>query len=118
MAKMPPMEAEATQGVLSLGGDIIAAGTALAGLILVYLGSVANEYASFERTAQGAVRAAFTQRAWFAAAGVVLAISASGIAILGKWLNQSCLVGAAAVLLSLALLWSVLIAVLLAREVR
>jgi hypothetical protein len=86
-----------------LAGDVIAAGTVLAGLILVYLGAVANEYASFPKTDQGAVRPMFMRRAWFAAVGIVLSIAASGIAVLGKWLGHSCLVGAAVILLALAL---------------
>jgi hypothetical protein len=110
---------EATgSGVLPLGGDIIAAGAALAGLILVYLGAVANEYASFPKTDQSAVRSVFARRAWFAALGIAFSISASGIAVLGKWQAQSCLVGAAAILLALALVWSVVIAILLAAEIK
>jgi hypothetical protein len=112
------MEAEGAKGVLTLAGDVIAAGTVLAGLILVYLGSVANEYAGFDKTAQGSVRIVFLRRAWFAAAGIILSIAASGIAILGKWLAQTCLVGASVVLLALALVWSVVIAVLLAAEIK
>src|SRR5689334_21806024 len=50
------------------------AGAALAGLILVYLGAVANEYASFPKTDQSAVRSVFARRAWFAAVGIVFSI--------------------------------------------
>ena len=103
---------------MPLAGDVIAAGAALAGLILVYLGAVATEYASFERTAQDAVRPTFMRRAWFAAAGVMLSIAASGIAVLGKWLGQVSLVGGSVVLLALALIWSAIIAILLAVEVK
>lgn len=112
------MEGSAGGGVLPLGGDVIAAGAALAGLILVYLGSVANEYAGFPTTDQGAVRSVFMRRAWFATVGIVFSISASGVAILGKWLASTCLVGVAVILLGLALAWSVIIAILLALEVR
>lgn len=112
------MEEPAGGGILPLGGDVIAAGAALAGLILVYLGSVANEYASFQTTDQSAVRSVFMRRAWFAAAGIVFSISASGIAILGKWLASACLLGVAVILLGLALAWSLIIAILLALEVR
>lgn len=105
-------------GILTLGGDVIAASAALAGLILVYLGAVANEYARFPTTDQGAVRSVFMRRAWFAALGIVFSISASGVAVLGKWLTNNCLVGAAVILLALALVWSAVIAVLLAAEIR
>jgi hypothetical protein len=105
-------------GIINLAGDVIAAGTVLAGLILVYLGAVANEYASFPRTDQGAVRPIFMRRAWFAAVGIVFSIAASGLAVLGKWLAQNCLVGAAAIFLAIALVWSVVIAILLAAEIK
>jgi hypothetical protein len=105
-------------GVLNLAGDVIAAGTVLAGLVLVYLGSVANEYASFPKTDQGAVRAVFMRRAWFAVLGIVFSIAASGMAVLGKWLASTCLAGGAIILLALALIWSVVIAILLATEVK
>ena len=112
------MGESARGGIVALGGDVIAAGAALAGLILVYLGAVANEYASFPKTDQGAVRSMFMRRAWFAALGIIFSISASGVAVLGKWLGQSCLVGAAVILLALALVWSVVIALLLAAEIK
>jgi hypothetical protein len=60
-------------GVLGLTGDVIAAGAALSGLILVYLGSVAAGYAGFDAAAQRTVRTSFQRRAWFAVVGVVLA---------------------------------------------
>jgi hypothetical protein len=105
-------------GVLGLTGDVIAAGAALAGLILVYLGSVATGYATFERTQQGAVRASFQRRAWFGVVGVVLAIAASGTAVLGKWLSHVCVAGSSVILLALALIWVVVTAVLIALEVK
>jgi hypothetical protein len=100
-----------------LGGDIIAAGTALAGLIVIYLGTVISEYGSFSTEAQSAVRGKFLPRAWFCLLGIVFAIATSGVAILRKWLGSGSLVGAAAILLSLALLWSVIVAILLAVEI-
>jgi hypothetical protein len=112
------MSAESAAGVLSLTGDIIAAGAALAGLILVYLGSVATGYAGFDATQQESVRAPFQRRAWFAVVGVVLAIAASGAAVFGKWLLNICLAGTSVILLSLALIWVVVSAVLIAFEVR
>jgi len=111
------MEGGSSSGILPLGGDVIAAGTALAGLILVYLGSVASEYGGFRTEDQGAVRSKFRRRAWFAVLGIVFSIAGSGMAILGKWLGSACEVGTAVILLSLALLWSVVIAILLAAEI-
>ena len=104
-------------GMLPLGGDIIAAGTALAGLILVYLGAVANEYGRFPTTDQRAVRDIFIRRAWFATFGIIFAISASGIALGGKFLASSFWVGLSAFLLVLALIWSVVIAVMITSDI-
>ena len=77
--------AEGAGGALSLTGDVIAAGTALAGLVLVYLGSVSAGYASYERDQQRTVRAVYQRKAWFAVGGILLSILASGIAVLAKW---------------------------------
>jgi hypothetical protein len=112
------MGGEATTGALALTGDVIAGGAALAGLILVYLGNVTAGYAGFDAGAQRTVRASFQRRAWFAVAGIALAIGASGAALIGKWLSDVCLAGAAAVLLALALIWAIFTAVLTALEVR
>jgi hypothetical protein len=112
------MSAEGVGGIISLSGDVIAGGAALAGLILVYLGSVATGYSGFTAEQQRSVRTSFQRRAWFAVVGVVLSIAASGTAVLGKWLSNVCLAGSGAVLLSLALVWVVATAVLIAFEVR
>lgn len=105
-------------GALSLAGDIIAAGTALGGLILVYLGSVATGYASYEKTQQGAVRGAFQRRAWFAFVGMILALSSSGIAIAAKWTGSSCVATLAIVALSLTLIWTAVASLLVAYEIK
>jgi hypothetical protein len=84
----------------------------------VYLGSVAAGYAGFDAAAQRTVRTSFQRRAWFAVVGVVLAIAASGTALLGKWLSHVCLAGSSVVLLGLAFIWVVATAVLIAFEVK
>ena len=109
---------EGLPGALSLSGDVIAAGTALAGLILVYLGSVAAGYASFETTQQPSVRSAYQRRAWFAVTGIILSIAASGTAIAAKWLANVCIAGASVVTLALALIWAAVTAILIALEVQ
>jgi hypothetical protein len=69
---------------IEIAGDVVTGATALAGLILVYLGSVAAGYASFQREQQGAVRRSFAFRAWFSFAGMVLAISAAMLALMAS----------------------------------
>jgi hypothetical protein len=112
------MGAEGATGVLSLTGDVIAGGAALAGLILVYLGSVSAGYASYDKQDRGPVRGSYQHRAWFAVVGITLAIAASGMALLGKWLSHICLAGSGVVFLALALVWVVATAVLVATEVK
>src|SRR6266540_1040124 len=109
---------EHAAGVVGLTGDVMAAGAALAGLLLVYLGSVSAGYAGYAKTEQGSVRTSYQRRAWFAVVGVALAIAASGTAVLGKWLSHVCLAGASVVLMAAALVWVTVTAVLIALEVR
>ena len=111
------MGREGASGVLALMGDVIAASSALAGLIVVYLGSVVASYASYDRTQQGTVRASFQRRAWFAVIGVVLAIAACGCAVMGKWLTNVCWADGAMVLLGLTLVWVIATACAAAAEV-
>jgi hypothetical protein len=108
---------EGAQGILNLTADVIAAGTALAGLILVYLGSVVAGYERFEKPQQPSVRPTYKRRAWFAVAGIVFSIGASGTAVLGKWLANVDLAGASVVILALALIWALITAFLIASEV-
>jgi hypothetical protein len=108
---------EGAHGVFNLAGDVIAAGTALAGLILVYLGSVVAGYERFDKPQQPSVRPIYQRRAWFAVAGIVFSIGASGTAVLGEWLANSDMANASIVILALALIWAVITAFLIASEV-
>ena len=105
-------------GALSLTGDVIAGGAALAGLILVYLGNVATIFGIYEKTQQHAVRKIYQRRAWFAFAGVSLAILASGLALAAKWIASGSLASASIVLLFLALIWAAIASFLIALEVK
>jgi len=110
--------AEGAGGALSLTGDVIAAGTALAGLVLVYLGSVSAGYASYERDQQRTVRAVYQRKAWFAVGGILLSILASGIAVLAKWSANDWIAGVSIIILAFALAWAAIAAVLIASEVK
>jgi hypothetical protein len=103
---------------VELGGDVVAGATALAGLILVYIGSVAVGYGTYERQAQATVRSSFQFRAWFAFAGMTLAILAGMLGLVGKWLHNSCVAAAAIILLLLALVWGIIVALFTVREIR
>jgi hypothetical protein len=114
---MPDM-GEGASGALSLAGDVIAGGVTLAGLILVYLGSVTAGFATFDRTSQGTVRAAYQRKAWLAVVGILFGLSASGLAVIAKWQSASCAATFSIWLLIIALGWAALTAILSALEVR
>jgi hypothetical protein len=105
-------------GVLPLAGDIIAASAALAGLLIVYLGGVASEYATFSRTAQASVRGSFQSRAWFAVIGVFFSIFACGSAALAKWQASPLVAGVSLFLFACTLFFSLLSALFIALEVK
>lgn len=75
----------------SVSGEVVTAGTALAGFVLIYIGSLAT---AFEARAPGgernAVRLKFLVRAWLAFVGFAFALLAAVLAILGKWLTSDC----------------------------
>jgi hypothetical protein len=102
---------------LEVAGDVAAAGAALAGLILVYLGAVVASYASFDATAQKTVRARHQGRAWFAFAGLTLCLLSVSLALFAKWLAIGCMAVAALIILALALAWVLATAVLTIREI-
>jgi hypothetical protein len=79
-------------GALEVSGDIAAAATALSGLLLVFLGSIAASYDSFDAESKPFVRARYKGRAIRAAVGFFATLVAVVTAIIGKWLANECLV--------------------------
>ena len=65
-------------------GDVASAATALGGLLLVFIGSVASGFDSYKPEDRGAVRAKFFRKGVFAFAGFVLALVAAVLALAGK----------------------------------
>ena len=94
------------------------AGTALAGLILVYLGSIAASYASFDKTQQGSVRNSHQRRSWLAFTGLAFALVSAALAIIGKWIGSECSATVAVLLLFIAFLWGIISALMTVLEVR
>lgn len=66
---------------LGIAGDIIQGATALAGLMIVFIGNAVSGYSSYDKVQQRAVRDAFHQRAWFGFWGVFIAIVAVILAV-------------------------------------
>ena len=103
---------------LSVAGEVVQAATALAGLILVYLGSIANSYESYDSTQQGSVRQSHQRRIWLAFVGLVFALASSALAVVGKWAGSECSATAAIILLLIAFVWGIVSALLTVLEVR
>ena len=100
-----------------IAGDVAAGATALAGLLLVYLGSLATGFGSYDTTQQHSVRASFQRRAWFGFIGLVFAIVAAALALLGKWINVDEMTSVAAVLLLFSFGWGIVTALLTVQEI-
>jgi hypothetical protein len=103
---------------LELAADVVTGATALAGLVLVYMGMAVSGFAAFQREQQGSVRARYQVRIWFAFVGMVLAILSAMLALVGKWAHNGCVLAAGIVLLLLALVWGIALAFLTVREIK
>jgi hypothetical protein len=98
---------------IELSGDLVAAATTLAGLVLVFLGATYTSYQSYapilrDRT----VRDRFRRRAWFVFTGFALSLVAAFSALIGKWFHHEYFALAALLLFAVALLWVLMAAVL------
>ena len=95
-----------------MGGDISAAGTALAGLLLVFIGAVTVGFESFEKQDQGAVLAKFRLRGWLALLGFLLALAAAALSLAGKWAADASLIAGSAWCLAISFVFASVTAVL------
>jgi hypothetical protein len=107
------MEAPAVD-VVSVASDIAGAGTALAGLILVYLGAVAVRYETLDAKAQASARDVYRRHARRAFRGIVLALAAAAAALIAKFLKTEPYATIIASMAGVALLMSFFIAAMAA----
>jgi hypothetical protein len=91
----------------AVAGDVVTAATALAGLILVYLGSISASYGGFSSEQQNSVRASHQRRAWLAFVGFVFALVSAALAVTGKWIGIPCMETIAVVFLLITFLWGI-----------
>jgi putative Mn2+ efflux pump MntP len=103
---------------IELSGDISAAATALAGLLLVFIGAIFTAFDSYEKQEQGTVRSRYQRRAWFAFFGFVLSIFATALALTGKWLQQERATIVAIACLAIALICTLIAAFFSVREIK
>jgi hypothetical protein len=98
-----------------IAGDIVAAGTALGGLLLVFIGVVTTAFQSYDSEAKAAVKGAFQRRGILGLVGFLLSLAAAACALAGKSTGSPCLVAISVALLgvtfltiSAAAIWTVL----------
>ena len=104
-------------GALEVAGDIAAASTALAGLLLVFLGAVANSFDSFDPVSQPAVLGKYQRRGWLVFTGFVMSLIAASASLTGKWVSSPTLVIISAAALGLSLLVILVAALLTAKDI-
>jgi uncharacterized membrane protein len=108
----------ATLDIVSIASDIAGAGTALAGLILVYLGAVAVRFETLDSKAQASARNVYRQHARRAFRGIVLALGAAVAALIAKSLKSEPYSAMIATIAGVALLASFFIALMAAYWIR
>lgn len=102
---------------LSLAGDLLSAGAALSGLVLVFLGETLNTYDQYEAQQQPAVRARYRTRAWFCFAGFTLCLAGTLFAFLGQLCSSGGMLVIAAAALGGALLLLLVMALVEVRSI-
>ena len=102
----------ATLDLVSVASDVAAAGSALAGLILVYLGAVAVRYETLDPKDQSSARDVYRRHARRAFRGLVIALAATVAALTAKSLKTEPYATIIAAVAVLALLMSFFIAVM------
>ena len=104
----------ATWDVVSVASEIAETGTALAGLILVYLGAVAVRHETLDSKAQSSARDFCRRHARRAFRGIVIALGAAAGALMAKLLNLEPFSTMIATMAGIALLMSFFIAAMAA----
>jgi hypothetical protein len=100
-----------------ISGDITAAASALAGLLLVYIGSLSASFATYQPTERRAVVSSYKRRAWFAFIGLAIFLVTVVLSLFGKLLVVPCLVLAALALLIIATIWTLVTAIFTVQEI-
>jgi uncharacterized membrane protein len=102
----------ATLDIVSVASDIVNAATALAGLILVYLGAVAVRYETLDPKDQSTARDVYRRHARRAFRGIVIALGAAVAALTAEALKSEPYATIIAAVAFIALLMSFFIAVM------
>jgi hypothetical protein len=104
-------------GAVEVAGDVATAASAMAGLVLVFIGAISSSFDSYQKAEQRAVLARYRRRAWFAFAGFVLALLSTLSALIAKWRTWECAAEASLMLLFVALIIVLAAAFFAVREI-
>lgn len=99
-----------------LAGNLITASTAIAGLILVFLGIVLTAFDGYETTEQNAVRGKFQQRAVIALVGFLLSVFSCVFGIAALWPSLNALVWPSLIFFIVSVVFVVLAALACVRD--
>jgi hypothetical protein len=94
-----------------LASDLFAGGSALAGLILVFLGGILSAYDGFAPAARFAVRKKYRRRGALALAGFLAGLAGAALALIFKWLAFLGFLYASATCLALVFILIVILAI-------
>lgn len=100
----------------AVAGEVVTAGTALSGLILIYIGSIVTAFGAYAPAEQKSVRLRFAGRAWIAFVGFFLALLSAGLAVVGKWIGNPCISDVSVWVLIFAFGWAIFATVQAIRE--
>jgi hypothetical protein len=103
---------------VEVAGDVAAVSSAVAGLTLVFVGAISASYDSYEKSEQSSIRSRYQRRAWFAFAGLALAILSTAMALFAKLLDLQCAAVAALASLFVALIFVLFAGLNTVREIR
>jgi hypothetical protein len=103
---------------VEVAGDIVAASSAIAGLILVYVGSLTASFGTYQPQERRTVLPSYRRRAWFAFIGLTLFLLSVALALGGKWLDLECMVVGSFWLLLTGLVWVGATAILSVLEIK
>ena len=97
--------------------QLFSGGTALAGLILVFLGSVIVAYESYDTQAKKSVQAKYRKRAFLAFGGFIFALVSAVAAIITNWISYSFIVYISSGALGLSFILVIIVAAIIIRDI-
>jgi hypothetical protein len=108
----------ASMNAAHLADQVLTGATALAGLILVFLGNVVSSYEGYAPQAKSSVRGRFRRRGWFAFAGFASSLVSALLALSYNWLDWDSLIITAIFLLAASLVCAFVAALLEVRDIK